>query len=155
MRGQGRNRRGALGEEKCAGCRAEGRGATFKSLTRPLSGRQRGSPTAASTKNRTLKNEGCSTRGIRNTGPQLVLTRTLKPGPTWNAALLAGFALLIGGYSRSGGVRELRFRRPRKPTRSRRGWVRQMCQRTLAASSRVKRLNERRMASFIQSTSWL
>ena len=41
---------------------------------------------------------------------------------------------------------------PRRPSRSRRGWLRVMCQRTRPASSRVYWLNDRRVETFIRST---
>src|SRR5579864_4176294 len=42
--------------------------------------------------------------------------------------------------------------KPRSPINRSRGWLRHTCQSTRAASSRVKRLNERRIRTFIQST---
>jgi len=44
---------------------------------------------------------------------------------------------------------------PRRPSSRRRGWLSVMCQRTRAASSRVYWLSDRRVESFIRSTSRL
>src|SRR6266550_9573554 len=41
---------------------------------------------------------------------------------------------------------------PRSPSKSSRGWLRVMCQRTRAASSRVYWLSDRRVEVFIRST---